>query len=561
MIYYAEFGLLLRLGIPTTIIIYCSLLMSFSSIAIIQRGGVNSFTLFGTTRTRKSSTPTPASLHHHVPRGLPYDTILELARKRYNCTRSKNHGNENENNYNNDDDNDNDNYHQPMKGRVAVITGAAGGIGGELSTIIYRFGGIVIALDRNIDGLEKLQNKLVAYDNNDDSNSNSDCDNTSNTTSNNERRIWTIQTNHEDLSSVACTAELIKSRYYHIDLLINNAGMAYPRDINEQLKKENNNNDDEKKSRKRIVVESVHGKDLVFTVNYLSHFLLTEKLLPNLMLSSNDDDEIIGGRIVHITSTYHWKVDGSELMIHLPGDDDENENDDHYDGHKQCDGPIAYQSDPKKQSPKHFDRSYANTKLAQLWHSRSLGSRIQKEQQKSSSSSSLSDASNNYCSSVCACPTWAATNIAGDDGSEGKDFLNKYAFPISDCGPGITSSINAIFRTNNELGDVISHNGSSDNSNDSSGSSSTSATAAAFIANSRIVEYLYPTTILSSNLITNQLKWRDALTDFASVILLFFQKYTHEEFIIQRTSPESFQDKQQINKFYEWSLREVQQWL
>merc|ERR1719162_436368 len=91
---------------------------------------------------------------------------------------------------------------------------------------------------------------------------------------------------------------------------------------------------------------SAQGKDFAFTVNYLSHFLLTEKLLQSL---SN------GGRIVHVTSTFHWQVDGSEL---LP--DRENGM------------PIAYQSDPTLQSPKHLERSYANTKLAQIWHSRSI---------------------------------------------------------------------------------------------------------------------------------------------------------------------------------------------
>ena len=485
-----------------------------SSINIIR--GVNSLT---------STTATATSL----PRGLPYDKIVELAQKRY-CTNSPK---------------SNDN--EPMKGRVAVITGAAGGIGGEISTLIYRLGGTIIALDRNTNGLERLRNKLLSQvmipvqqqevvvrvvDSN--SNSNSDSDDSSNSdadynninrsnTSNSDdddndgSRIWTIQTNHEDLSSVASTAELIKSRYNHIDLLINNAGMTYPTDMHQQLTMEDEEND----NRKNVL--SAHGKDLVFTVNYLSHFLLTEKLLPSLYSSNNDDDNNNNkenGRIVHITSTYHWKVDGSELIIPDVSLDNN-------------DGPIAYQSDPKKQSSKHFERSYANTKLAQLWHSRAIGSRLKKRQQISSS--------NTICS-VCACPTWASTYIAGNDGSEGKEFLDKYAYSISNCGPGITSSINAIFRQDDELDDAI-NDGSS------------------FVANSRIVEYLYPANILSSDLVTNKLKWRDVLTDFASVLLLLLQKFTHEELIIQQTSPESFQDKQKIDQFYEWSLKEVQQWL
>ena len=46
------------------------------------------------------------------------------------------------------------------------------------------------------------------------------------------------------------------------------------------------------------------------------------------------------------TSTFHWKVDGSEL---LPDAAERS--------------PMAYQSDPQLQSPKHVERSYANTKL------------------------------------------------------------------------------------------------------------------------------------------------------------------------------------------------------
>jgi hypothetical protein len=59
-----------------------------------------------------------------------------------------------------------------------------------------------------------------------------------------------------------------------------------------------------------------------------------------------------------MTSSYHWKGDGSELVpitIGLRGKE-----------------PLAYQSDPFLMSDKHIARSYANTKLAQIWHSRSI---------------------------------------------------------------------------------------------------------------------------------------------------------------------------------------------
>jgi NAD(P)-dependent dehydrogenase (short-subunit alcohol dehydrogenase family) len=324
--------------------------------------------------------------------------------------------------------------------------------------------GTVVAMDRNSAGLEALQKALIK----DYSDSSSD---------DARDRILMIPTYHEDLASVKEASEIIISRFGQVDLLVNNAGLSYSKDAK----------------------TSAHGKDLAFTVNYLSHFLLTEKLLQSL---SN------GGRIVHVTSSFHWKVDGSEL---LP--DPENGI------------PLAYQSDPKLQSPKHVERSYPNTKLAQIWHSRSIAAEALPRGVR--------------CSSVCACPTWAATGIAG---KEGKNFLEKYAFPVSDCGPGITSAINGMFRTDEELGDAL-NDGTS------------------FVANSRILENLFPRTLLASKFMTNILGWRDFNSNVVGFIMLFFQKYTHDDFIIQQTSPESFEDKEKRDRFYQWSKDEVKIWL
>ena len=76
------------------------------SVSILLRVGS-----FGIALTSSSSSPTS---------GLSYDAIAKLARKRYQ---------------------NNENDVPPMRGRVAVITGAAGGIGGELSRMVYRLGG------------------------------------------------------------------------------------------------------------------------------------------------------------------------------------------------------------------------------------------------------------------------------------------------------------------------------------------------------------------------------------------------------------------------------------
>jgi NAD(P)-dependent dehydrogenase (short-subunit alcohol dehydrogenase family) len=147
---------------------------------------------------------------------------------------------------------------------------------------------------------------------------------------------------------------------------------------------------------------SAHGYDLAFTVNYLSHFLLTEALLSCL---GSD------GRIVFMTSTYHWKVNGSELMV---ADEDDSKSTQIYNT-----GPIAYQGLVEKQSPKHVERSYGNTKLAQIWHARTLCSK--------------------GVSAVCACPTWVGTGIGGEGSRE---MLERLAFPVD--GAGITSVSHSI---------------------------------------------------------------------------------------------------------------------
>ena len=326
--------------------------------------------------------------------------------------------------------------------------------------------GTVVAMDRNSDGLEALQKSLIQnYSNASNSDDAKD-------------RILIIPTNHEDLASVKEASELIISRFDRVDLLLNNAGFSYS----------------------NYAKSSAHGKDLAFTVNYLSHFLLTEKLLQSL----SD-----GGRIVHVTSSFHWKVDGSELVP-----DPENG------------VPLAYQSDPNLQSPRHVPRSYPNTKLAQLWHSRSIAAEA------------LSSGAR--CSSVCACPSWAATGIAGKGG---RKFLEKYAFPVSDCGPGVTSAINGMFRSDDELGDAL-NNGTS------------------FVANSRIIEYCFPRSLVASKFMANILPgWRDFTSNVVGFLILFFQKYTHDDFIIQQTSPESFEDKEKRDRFYRWSKEEVKDWL
>jgi len=393
------------------------------------------------------------------PAGLSSERILSLARERYGASR--------------DDA-------LPMRGKVAVITGAAGGIGRELAGVVLDLGGTVVAMDRNETGLDALRESRRRR-------RDGEGDDEGGVGGDDHHRVVCLPTRHEDLESVAASAEEIERRFDAVHLLVNNAGLTYPPGLEPGTEG----------------MRSKHGRDLLFTVNYLSHFLLVEKLLPRLGRASSP-----GARIVHLTSTYHFMVDGSELIPRLD------------DGGVPI-GPTAYQVDPSLMSERHVGRSYANSKLAQIWHSRSVRG----------------------CPSTCACPTWAGTGIAGE---ANREFLERWAFPIP--GAGVASALNAMFRSDDELGDALN-----DGSDGGGGGRS-------IVANSRILEYLPLKRLWLSDWATRS-GWRDKVVDFASLILLLGQRYTFEEFLIQRSSPESYGNEEGREALYKWSLKEVEPWL
>lgn len=145
------------------------------------------------------------------------------------------------------------------------------------------------------------------------------------------------------------------------------------------------------------------------------------------------------------------------------------------------------------------------------------------------------------CSSVLACPTWAATGIAGEEGGLAH-LVKNFAFPVSPCGPGITSAINAILRTDEELkeGDALDD-------------------GKCFVANSRIMGVFAP--FLKSNWFTNsQFGWRDFTVDIISMIALVGQRFTHSKFLMQETSLES-KEEVKWDVFYHWSRKSVEEFL
>eukprot|EP00587_Corethron_hystrix_P006983 CAMPEP_0113317584 /NCGR_PEP_ID=MMETSP0010_2-20120614/12430_1 /TAXON_ID=216773 ORGANISM="Corethron hystrix, Strain 308" /NCGR_SAMPLE_ID=MMETSP0010_2 /ASSEMBLY_ACC=CAM_ASM_000155 /LENGTH=283 /DNA_ID=CAMNT_0000174587 /DNA_START=539 /DNA_END=1387 /DNA_ORIENTATION=+ /assembly_acc=CAM_ASM_000155 len=282
--------------------------------------------------------------------------------------------------------------------------------------------------------------------------------------------------NCADLSSVRAAALDILAGYPRgIDILVNNAGISYTFDDSEVHR----------------AGSTAQDLDVLFGINYLSHFLFTELLRPHLATAS--------GRIVQMTSGFHYLVDGSALLPTL-------------DGGK----PLAAAGQSSCRGPRHVSRAYANSKLAQIWHARSLATRMQKD----------------GVSMVCACPSWVGTGIAGE---EGRDFLQKYAFPPSQCGKGITSVLNAMFRSKEELGNEVC------------GGSGTQ-----YVGNSRVIENLAPGRELwmTSEWVT-KLGWRDGIVRFFSLVILVFQQVFYEEFILQEVSPNA-NDAEGQEALYTW---------
>lgn len=273
----------------------------------------------------------------------------------------------------------------PLQDVTIVITGSTSGIGKGLSCTLYKLGATIVAVGRSTTKLTMLEQELMT-----------NCTSTS-TAKNKEKkkRIITILSDFSDLESVSKASDKILSskNIKSLDFLINNAGFGYNEPLESYVTKQ--------------------GYDLCFGVNYLSHFLLTEKLLPLLQKS-----KYINPRIIQISSSFHWQVDERELIPYTSN------------GENIID-PIA----SRNEKGITLSRAYANSKLAQILHGRAL-------------SRKLSD--KNKIEIISTCPGWVRTNILNDN--IGQIFLKTFGFPSN--GFGLSSTLNAMFRTN----DIGSYN-------------------------------------------------------------------------------------------------------
>jgi NAD(P)-dependent dehydrogenase (short-subunit alcohol dehydrogenase family) len=128
----------------------------------------------------------------------------------------------------------------PQQGRLAVITGATGGLGYETALALAGAGGEVVLTGRNAaKGEAALQAIRAAHP---------------------EAKVRYIDLDLASLAGVAAFAERFSGEYGALDLLVNNAGVMTPPTRN----------------------ATAEGFELQFGVNYLAHFDLTARLLPLL---------------------------------------------------------------------------------------------------------------------------------------------------------------------------------------------------------------------------------------------------------------------------------------
>ncbi len=140
-----------------------------------------------------------------------------------------------------------------QSGRVALVTGANGGLGLETARELARKGAHVVIAARNQDKAETTRRRLVT-----------------------EITNASLEVRRLDLASLESIHELaanVLGDHVAIDLLVNNAGVMAT-------------------SRR----ETADGFELQFGTNHLGHFALTALLMPALLRGS-------GARVVTVTST------------------------------------------------------------------------------------------------------------------------------------------------------------------------------------------------------------------------------------------------------------------
>ncbi len=149
-----------------------------------------------------------------------------------------------------------------LEGKTVVLTGAAGGLGTQCCFHLARLGADIVAIDRNIEGLEKLKSALLEKHAN--------------------LNVEIIEADLSNMADVQKCVEKLK-KLLRIDILVHNAGVF------------------------RLPVEHEKGDyNIIFKVNFIAPYYMTKKLLP-LLEKSEKAKVIVVSSIAHTYARYDEK--------------------------------------------------------------------------------------------------------------------------------------------------------------------------------------------------------------------------------------------------------------
>jgi len=164
-----------------------------------------------------------------------------------------------------------------LTGKTAVVTGASSGLGLQTVAALASAGADVVAAVRDPENFRSSSDWLALGELT--------------------PRIHPVPLDLARLASVRAAAQTIASRYPHLDILINNAGVMFtPHNT------------------------TADGFELQFGINHLGHFQLTTQLLPQLRAAAAASDD---ARVVTVTSEAHrhWGIDLDDIGFDRRGYD------------------------------------------------------------------------------------------------------------------------------------------------------------------------------------------------------------------------------------------------
>ena len=187
---------------------------------------------------------------------------------------------------------------EAVQAPVALVTGSTQGLGEEVALRLGAMGFHVIVHGRSVERGEAVAAAIVDAGG----------------------RAEFRRADFLSLDEVRELADAVLADFDRLDLLVNNAGIG---------------------SDAEGTLVSVEGFEPVFQVNYLAHFLLTEKLLPRLIDSAP-------ARIVNVSSAAQAPIDFDDVMLE------------------------RWQPDDRQ-----IGRPYAQSKLAQVLHTYDMAERLE----------------------------------------------------------------------------------------------------------------------------------------------------------------------------------------